>query len=240
MLFMNPVSVLCFGNSLTQGFPINHPYAIALGGTLRNNFPHIPFAIDVQGLPGDQVVSPPDDEVDTPYNWMIILGGTNDLNQYRNVDTIYEYLIKEWNFALSRGTQVLALTVPECGACDPILDTQRDYLNNLIRSHKAENFHVFDLHKAMPYWSMPEEERGRIWIDGVHFTEEGYDRMGTLVGAALHDLMTGKNLKFGAHTGQAPLRTELKTQTEQVDSNTLDESLRKRTSRVMRSRMLAV
>jgi hypothetical protein len=56
---MNPVSVLCFGNSLTQGFPINHPYAIALSDTLRNNFPNIPFAIDVQGLPGDQVVSPP-------------------------------------------------------------------------------------------------------------------------------------------------------------------------------------
>jgi hypothetical protein len=92
----------------------------------------------------------------------------------------------------------------------------------------------------MPYWGMPEEERGRIWIDGVHFTEEGYDRMGTLIGAALHDLMTGKNLKFDAYTGQTPLRTEPKTQKEQVDHNSLVESLRRRTSRVMRSRLLAV
>ncbi|PQE04070.1 GDSL-like lipase acylhydrolase protein [Rutstroemia sp. NJR-2017a BVV2] len=235
---------------MNPGFPINHPYAIALSDTLRDNFPHIPFAIDVQGLPGDQVVSPPGsylprldilyEEADNPYNWMIILGGTNDLNQYRDVETIFEYLTKEWNFALSRGTQVLALTVPECGACDPILDTQRDYLNNLIRSHKAENFHVFDLHKAMPYWSMPEEERGRIWIDGVHFTEEGYDRMGTLIGAALHYLMTGRNLKFDAYSGQTPLRTEPKTRAEQVDHNSLVESLRRRISRVMRSGLLAV
>ncbi|KAM3077475.1 hypothetical protein ACMFMG_006815 [Clarireedia jacksonii] len=80
-----------------------------------------------------------DDEADTPYNWMIILGGTNDLNQYRDVETIFEYLIKEWRFALSRGTQVLALTVPECGACDPTLNAPRDHLNNLILSYKAEN-----------------------------------------------------------------------------------------------------
>jgi hypothetical protein len=87
---------------------------------------------------------------------------------------------------------------------------------------------------------MPEQERGRIWIDGVHFTEEGYDRMGTLIGAALHDLVTGRNLKFDAYTEQTPLRTELKTRTEQVDEKSLDGRLGRRTSRMMRSGRLAV
>lgn len=70
---------------------------------------------------------------------MVILGGTNDLNQNQDVDIVFEYLMRAWDFALSRGTQVLALTVPECGACSPELDTRRDYLNDMIRAHQAEN-----------------------------------------------------------------------------------------------------
>jgi hypothetical protein len=54
---------------------------------------------------------------------MVILGGTNDLNQNRDADTIFEYLMKAWDFALSRGTQVLALTVPEVSTDDSLIKT---------------------------------------------------------------------------------------------------------------------
>ncbi|KAF7868459.1 hypothetical protein EAF04_004990 [Stromatinia cepivora] len=205
MLILNPVRILCFGNSLTQGWPSNHPYAIALEDTFQTSTPYISISTDVQGLPGDQVVSPPGhylprldilyNEIKAPYSWMVVLGGTNDLTQNQDVDTVFEYLMKVWDYALSRGTQVLALTVPECGTCSPELDQRRDYLNDMIRAHQAENFHVFDLHDAVPYWSMPEEERSRIWADGLHFTDEGYDRMGALVGGELHRLMSGRELK---------------------------------------------
>ncbi|ESZ89875.1 hypothetical protein SBOR_9744 [Sclerotinia borealis F-4128] len=188
MFIPNPIHILCFGNSLTQGFPINHPYAIALQDTFQSSSPYISISTDVQGLPGDQVVSPPGHylpRLDILY-----------------VDTVFEYLMKAWDYALSRGTQVLALTVPECGACSPELDQRRDYLNDMIRAHQAENFHVLDLHDSIPYWSMSEEERKRIWIDGVHFTEEGYDRMGALIGGELHRLMFGRESKNEQGQGQ--------------------------------------
>lgn len=59
MIALNPVHILCFGNSLTQGWPSNHPYAISLEDTFQNSSPYISISTDVQGLPGDQVVSPP-------------------------------------------------------------------------------------------------------------------------------------------------------------------------------------
>lgn len=70
---------------------------------------------------------------------MVILGGTNDLTMNQDVDNVFEYLMKVWDYALSRGTQVLALTVPECGTCSPELDQRRDYLNDMIRAHQSEN-----------------------------------------------------------------------------------------------------
>lgn len=34
--------------------------------------------------------------------------------------------------------------------------------------------YVFDLHKAVPMYTMPEDERKEIWSDIVHFTAKGY------------------------------------------------------------------
>lgn len=69
----------------------------------------------------------------------MVLGGTNDLGWGNLADPTYEALQKVWNIPLSHGTKVLALTVPECGACNPSLDERRDALNKHIKDHKAEN-----------------------------------------------------------------------------------------------------
>jgi len=36
---------------------------------------------------------------------------------------------------------------------------------------------------------MPEQERDEIWDDGLHFTEEGYERVGLLVGRRLQGII---------------------------------------------------
>ena len=59
MLIENSIHILCFGNSLTAGFPMGHPYAISLLETLEQALPSTVITTDVQGAPGDQVVSPP-------------------------------------------------------------------------------------------------------------------------------------------------------------------------------------
>jgi hypothetical protein len=77
-----------------------------------------------------------------PYNWAVILGGTNDLNANRGGEDIYVALQKVWAYPLGNGTKVLALTVPECGFCSPELTKQRHVLNNLILKYEAENLYV--------------------------------------------------------------------------------------------------
>lgn len=63
MLTMASLHILCFGNSLTAGWTdlgaVAHPYATAMLDGLGRSIPSIKLTADVQGLPGDRVVSPP-------------------------------------------------------------------------------------------------------------------------------------------------------------------------------------
>ena len=57
------IRILCFGDSLTEGwiapgYPI-HPYAISLNSELQKAFPNTTISISNEGLGGDQVHSPP-------------------------------------------------------------------------------------------------------------------------------------------------------------------------------------
>ena len=98
--------ILCFGDSLTAGFWHGglefHPYAIKLKEELQKAFPDTEIIVDVDGVSGDFVSSPPgrflrriqskriyielsitdwcDDRLTcagmSQYDWVIILGGT--------------------------------------------------------------------------------------------------------------------------------------------------------------------
>ena len=63
MLMPNSLHILCFGDSLTaghtQGGALFHPYGIALKAALEKSLPSWNVSTDIQGLGGDQVVSPP-------------------------------------------------------------------------------------------------------------------------------------------------------------------------------------
>jgi hypothetical protein len=97
------LSILCFGNSLTAGyyhFGLHyHPYALTLKDKLQAAFPEITLTVDVDGLPGDLVTSPPGRSLPrikarcvsasavfvavltitvdgSSYDWVIVLAGT--------------------------------------------------------------------------------------------------------------------------------------------------------------------
>ncbi len=40
---------------------------------------------------------------------------------------------------------------------------------------------------------MPEEERAKIWDDGLHFTTEGYERLGNLLAKKLVQILKGED-----------------------------------------------
>lgn len=54
-------------------------------------------------------------------------------------DDIWEGLQKVYDIPLSHNTKVLALSVLDCGDCDPLQEADRLKLNSLIMTHEADN-----------------------------------------------------------------------------------------------------
>lgn len=101
--------ILCFGDSLTAGYSMggiyHYPYADHLAGPLQKLFPSTSINIDVEGLSGDAVLGPRDESgfiprlksrclraSATPYDWILIMGGTNDLGRGSDPKDVYEGL----------------------------------------------------------------------------------------------------------------------------------------------------
>ncbi|KAK4127043.1 SGNH hydrolase [Parathielavia appendiculata] len=209
--------ILCFGDSLTAGYAswgaVHHPYNGMLEQMLSMAFPDLKIETVEDGLPGATVKSAfqtrmnaqflapskkkkkrNDDGGDDGkhYDWAIVLGGTNDLGMGFPPEAIFESLKEVWDVPLSHKCKVLALTVPEAGVqgiARERIDASRNKLNDLIKGYKREGFHVYDLQKAVPYWSMSQSDRKRYWDDHIHFTPDGYDLIGNKVGIALVSLL---------------------------------------------------
>lgn len=83
----------------------HYPYADELAGPLQELFPWTNITIDVEGLSGDSVLGPRDEfgfiprlkfrcsqASAGPYDWILIMGGTNDLGRGVDPEDIYKGL----------------------------------------------------------------------------------------------------------------------------------------------------
>ncbi|KAH0434406.1 gdsl-like lipase [Colletotrichum camelliae] len=199
--------IFCFGDSLTAGFSaygsVYHPYSIALTQKLSKDLSNTQVIATDNGMPGDVVTqgafaqrfasevnsvsfdSAAGKSVPAVYDWVIILGGTNDLAYSVPPEKIFQSLLAVYNTALEKGSKVLALTVPETAIKHEKVDAARSKLNNAILSHEAPNYYAFDLNARIPYHALPDRERKKYWDDSVHFTPAGYDWMGGHIAEAL-------------------------------------------------------
>lgn len=123
------------------------------------------------------------------YDWVILLGGTNDLGWGKPVFDIHDALSAVSDIPLENGAKVLMCTVPECGVKSESLDKKRDSLNTFIKSDMRDEVYIFDLKEKIPYHSMEEKERDEIWDDGLHFTSKGYERMGEMIAERLIEII---------------------------------------------------
>jgi hypothetical protein len=67
-----------------------------------------------------------------PYDWVVFLGGTNDLGWGKSTEEIYSAIKAVTDIPLSYSARVLIMTVPECSAKIASLDARRDELNQAI------------------------------------------------------------------------------------------------------------
>jgi lysophospholipase L1-like esterase len=127
------------------------------------------------------------------YDWVIILGGTNDLGYGGSADQIFNQGLKlMYDMVLqntNNKTKLVAMTVIERGCISPehVDDQQRQILNKMI-SNYVENYPdqnricLVDLDKLIPFHSMTNiAQRDSIWDDMIHFTPAGYDHMASFI-----------------------------------------------------------
>ncbi|CZR50408.1 related to esterase [Phialocephala subalpina] len=196
-----PLRILCFGDSLTEGYsamgwsmtPYSRWMEEYLNAKLGNEYE---IKVETDGKSGDCVRTgferrmqrhypPGSSQTATPYDWVIFLGGTNDMAYRHTPAQIFGTIKSILTPALKQDAKVLIMTVPEIQS--HIIDDERAELNTLIKGWARETQSVWglDLHARMPYHDITEEERKQRWDDNLHFTPEGYEMIGEIVGERL-------------------------------------------------------
>ncbi|CAF5007389.1 unnamed protein product [Rotaria sp. Silwood1] len=193
--------ILAIGDSLTAGYynygQSFHPYATHLTNLLESA--NIPVKIHQQGVSGEKVLPSMVNrlhsllEKNVSYDWVIILGGTNDLGWGFSAENIFKKGLQPmYDMCLNHSqskVKLAVMTVIENAVYSPTdaKDHNRQELNRMIRDYVAnandqDRICLVDLDRGIPYHSVNDrKERQRIWDDSIHLTAAGYDRMATLI-----------------------------------------------------------
>jgi len=207
------IRILCFGDSLTRGLTSNnngnhyhYPYSNALEkylnkSTLQKRSSTRKFIVHSRGIDGEEVRGSMEKRLPrllktTHYNWVIILGGANDLrvlheNNPRGItypqklyQPIIDALIKLHENVHKHGGKTVAVTIPgrrrELKPDSRNLKDVRLWLNDKIREYSdkfKDRVVLADLDKEMNMDVFLQ----KYWVDDVHYNQDGYDRMGQII-----------------------------------------------------------
>ncbi|CAG8586419.1 621_t:CDS:2 [Paraglomus brasilianum] len=190
-------NVLLFGDSLTagwcgeDGYSEYHPYGLRIQKRFEEE--GLDVEVTVSGVPGELCAHMEERlkrELEQPgkwYDWVIILGGTNDVFQGYSAWDIFESLKKLYALCSKHGARVLGITIPEFDLEEANkLDYQRrivnEHLNVFNNSTTRNTYTLFLLDKFLPMHSLTPEQRKFFWNeDGMHPNEGGYDLMGDMI-----------------------------------------------------------
>jgi lysophospholipase L1-like esterase len=76
---------------------------------------------------------------ETPYDWVLFLGGTNDLGYGLKPTEIFTAIRDVIGIPLSYGARILLITIPECAAKSTALDMKRNELNEMMKEEARKN-----------------------------------------------------------------------------------------------------
>lgn len=192
--------ILCFGDSLTAGYqtpsrdnpsgretPYGRFLEELLGGRAR---------IAVSGIcgevTGEMVLRFRSDVLQRRPDYVVILGGTNDLGWNASPQEIIRNLVKMYELARAAGIVPVPVTVPSLRVPDGAGHDEaaswlgghlarRQALNDLIQEYaRSKQLRSVDLFSAT---SAPESSQlcSEYSNDGLHLTTEGYRRFAMLL-----------------------------------------------------------
>ena len=217
--------ILCFGDSLTAGYNQHgknfYPYCSPLGNIMRYHSP-LNIYTEAKGIVGEMAHKQMTHRLPmvlgnatSQYDWIVILGGTNDilhvknfgdddefLNQLENIwqPRITKDIEKLHEIAYSYGAHTVLLTVPENSIEEwpeyhPLLK-MREKINDSLRdfAYGSNGRTVLcDLAKKVPRHSLTPVMEKVIWDDHLHMTPQGYTKMAQAVFDCLHPYLPNTN-----------------------------------------------
>lgn len=201
-----PVRILCFGASITAGWSQlgsrYYPYANTLETRLKEALPGRYFAVQIDGLPGDTAVYGQymkrlrslTSTTSSPYDFVIVQGGGNDLAWSIEPKEIFEALREVWSVAFDAGSTVIALTVTKTVGASENLARKYDALNDLIVKEEHEKLYSVDVSNMLPPATKQNVGVTGIYdLDGVHLRKKGYEMMGDAIASSLIEIIRAKS-----------------------------------------------
>jgi lysophospholipase L1-like esterase len=200
------IRILAFGDSLTQGETFKsthyHPYTHRLRKLLEEH-ESVKFDIDNAGITGEFVR----DQMTTrlplvlkekgPYDLIVILGGTNDLIDFTpgGEKDLFDEIVSLHRTAHEHGAKTLLLTIPESDFIYKDMgkngtsyikeegEQGRILINEMLRdfARECDDIVLCDLDEKHRHTTLSEEDKVKYWDDGLHYSPEGYDRMGEII-----------------------------------------------------------
>lgn len=191
--------ILCFGDSLTEGYTFQesgefHPYSTALSKLLDEHCRQEAVVVDTAGVSGEMVIPSMTHRLDqllreasAPYDWVIILGGTNDIGTGVKGEDLLPHLLGLHNRSKETGAKTLALALPQY--INELQPGNEDYrsrkakVNDGLKVYceQTDTSFFVDLWNGLPFCDLPAEERVLYWVDGLHMTPHGYDKMAAVI-----------------------------------------------------------
>ncbi len=182
------IKIVTFGNSLTVGYqsptPQNPmgkptPYGRFLKELIGNS-----VEVVIKGVSGEltreMVLRLDRDVISKRPDYVVILGGANDLGWGAHPSEVMRNLVTMYERARSASIQPVSVTIPSIRGFDPLIPP-RQVLNNLMIEYcKSKQQSFVDLFVAT---AEPETLRlaEKYSNDGLHLTTEGYRLLAELL-----------------------------------------------------------
>eukprot|EP00029_Vermamoeba_vermiformis_P003133 TRINITY_DN13502_c0_g1_i1.p1 TRINITY_DN13502_c0_g1~~TRINITY_DN13502_c0_g1_i1.p1 ORF type:complete len:205 (-),score=2.93 TRINITY_DN13502_c0_g1_i1:465-1079(-) len=181
--------ICCFGDSLTWGFVARgaqHPYSEKLLQLISSDFPDIAVQITQNGKKGETSGSMVSRltkllKKDQHYDIAIILAGTNDNFL---TEATYFNLEQMHKICTNNNSIVIMASLPpaeyDTRPNSPWILASNKKINDFI-SQLVPNKHFIDLANELPFHSLTESEKDRLWSDHLHPSAAGYDLMADVI-----------------------------------------------------------